>query len=78
MANRTKNTTDLYSTICCDANESLHTSSLKWSIKVEKVLGKGQHEGDVRSVSYYLTHADHTDKWLKHKPAEKTNKTLFS
>lgn len=35
-------------------------------------------EGDVRSVSYYLTHADHTDKWLKHKPAEKTNKTLFS
>lgn len=35
-------------------------------------------EGDVRPVSYYLTHADHTDKWLKHKPAEKTNKTLFS
>lgn len=41
---------------------------------------KGQHGRGVCAsfVSYYLNHADHTDKWLKHKPAEKTNKTLFS
>lgn len=42
---------------------------------------KGQHgRGCVQAllVLYYLNHADHTDKWLKHKPAEKTNKTLFS
>lgn len=42
---------------------------------------KGQHgRGCAQAllVLYYLNHADHTDKWLKHKPAEKTNKTLFS
>jgi hypothetical protein len=58
---------------------SLHTSWLEWPIKVEQVLGKVSMGGEMWSfVSYYFTHADHTDKWLKHKPAEKTNKTLFS
>lgn len=36
--------------------------------------GKVQASSD----SYYLSQDDHTDKWLNHKPAEKTNKTLFS
>lgn len=49
--------------------------------KVEQMLEKVNMGGENMQallVSYYLNHADHTDKWLKHKPAEKTNKTLFS
>lgn len=41
---------------------------------------KGQDGGGgyASFASSYLNHAYHTDKWLKHKPAEKTNKTLLS
>lgn len=73
---------DFYTTLLhSDVNYLLSSHRLKWPSKVEQMLEKVNMGGENMQallVSYYLNHADHIDKWLKHKPAEKTNKTLFS